>query len=149
MPAMIRYLNHWTTAALRSIAKSPRVAEQSDVNIHSLTHSATQGLLATDHVILNHGQVTWRTPELWYWARTHDILTMIRHLDHQATAGHVMLRYPVSGTVVTHVLAAVAWGPSIIDTADTVVATPLALGPPGTPDAFSMQGCTLPPWVRH
>ncbi|GFT21491.1 transposable element Tcb2 transposase [Trichonephila clavipes] len=26
--------------------------------------SATQGLLATDHVILNHGQVTWTTPEL-------------------------------------------------------------------------------------
>ncbi|GFX05445.1 hypothetical protein TNCV_1007671 [Trichonephila clavipes] len=26
--------------------------------------SATLGLLATDHVILNHGQVTWTTPEL-------------------------------------------------------------------------------------
>ncbi|GFV40575.1 hypothetical protein TNCV_1984171 [Trichonephila clavipes] len=26
--------------------------------------SATGGLLATDHVILNHGQVTWTTPEL-------------------------------------------------------------------------------------
>ncbi|GFV87678.1 uncharacterized protein TNCV_779621 [Trichonephila clavipes] len=26
--------------------------------------SATRGLLATDHVILNHGQVTWTTPEL-------------------------------------------------------------------------------------
>ncbi|GFU65870.1 hypothetical protein TNCV_5011681 [Trichonephila clavipes] len=24
----------------------------------------TRGLLATDHVILNHGQVTWMTPEL-------------------------------------------------------------------------------------
>ncbi|GFW86053.1 uncharacterized protein TNCV_1968611 [Trichonephila clavipes] len=24
--------------------------------------SATRGLLATDHVILNHGQVTWMTP---------------------------------------------------------------------------------------
>ncbi|GFU01632.1 uncharacterized protein TNCV_1521731 [Trichonephila clavipes] len=29
-----------------------------------LYHSATRGLLATDHVILNHGQVTWTTPEL-------------------------------------------------------------------------------------
>ncbi|GFT54138.1 uncharacterized protein TNCV_3562741 [Trichonephila clavipes] len=30
-----------------------------------LTHcSATRGLLATDHVILNHGQVTWKTPEV-------------------------------------------------------------------------------------
>ncbi|GFW52912.1 uncharacterized protein TNCV_2394911 [Trichonephila clavipes] len=26
--------------------------------------SATRGLLATDHVNLNHGQVTWTTPEL-------------------------------------------------------------------------------------
>ncbi|GFW51348.1 hypothetical protein TNCV_3254771 [Trichonephila clavipes] len=25
---------------------------------------ATRGLLGTDHVILNHGQVTWTTPEL-------------------------------------------------------------------------------------
>ncbi|GFU82039.1 uncharacterized protein TNCV_517191 [Trichonephila clavipes] len=25
---------------------------------------STRGLLATDHVILNHGQVTWTTPEL-------------------------------------------------------------------------------------
>ncbi|GFS53592.1 uncharacterized protein TNCV_730441 [Trichonephila clavipes] len=26
--------------------------------------AATRGLLATDHAILNHGQVTWTTPEL-------------------------------------------------------------------------------------
>ncbi|GFT00619.1 uncharacterized protein TNCV_141651 [Trichonephila clavipes] len=26
--------------------------------------AATRGLLATDHIILNHGQVTWTTPEL-------------------------------------------------------------------------------------
>ncbi|GFW54373.1 hypothetical protein TNCV_3703331 [Trichonephila clavipes] len=26
--------------------------------------TSTRGLLATDHVILNHGQVTWMTPEL-------------------------------------------------------------------------------------
>ncbi|GFU31788.1 hypothetical protein TNCV_1176541 [Trichonephila clavipes] len=32
---------------------------------------------------------------------------------------------PVSGTAVTHVRAPVAWGPRIIDTADTGVATPL------------------------
>ncbi|GFU13844.1 uncharacterized protein TNCV_940321 [Trichonephila clavipes] len=31
----------------------------------SLYHrDTTRGLLATDHVILNHGQVTWTTPEL-------------------------------------------------------------------------------------
>ncbi|GFT67469.1 hypothetical protein TNCV_2360781 [Trichonephila clavipes] len=30
-----------------------------------LSHcSAARGLLATDHVTLNHGQVTWTTPEL-------------------------------------------------------------------------------------
>ncbi|GFV83644.1 hypothetical protein TNCV_3612181 [Trichonephila clavipes] len=27
-------------------------------------YEATRGLLVTDHVILNHGQVTWTTPEL-------------------------------------------------------------------------------------
>ncbi|GFY23592.1 uncharacterized protein TNCV_1038911 [Trichonephila clavipes] len=30
----------------------------------ALWDTATRGLLATDHVILNHGQVTWTTPEL-------------------------------------------------------------------------------------
>ncbi|GFV07208.1 uncharacterized protein TNCV_1165421 [Trichonephila clavipes] len=30
----------------------------------SLAGESTRGLLATDHVILNHGQVTWTTPEL-------------------------------------------------------------------------------------
>ncbi|GFU49899.1 uncharacterized protein TNCV_4686561 [Trichonephila clavipes] len=58
-----------------SVAKSPRVAEQCDVNIHSCIpngkegkfpepETATRGLLATDHIILNHGQVTWTTLEL-------------------------------------------------------------------------------------
>ncbi|GFW53921.1 hypothetical protein TNCV_1086381 [Trichonephila clavipes] len=32
--------------------------------VSSSTATATRGLLATDHVILNHGQVTWTTPEL-------------------------------------------------------------------------------------
>ncbi|GFW15058.1 uncharacterized protein TNCV_983501 [Trichonephila clavipes] len=31
---------------------------------YNVTLNATRGLLATDHVILNHGQVTWTTPEL-------------------------------------------------------------------------------------
>ncbi|GFT57215.1 hypothetical protein TNCV_1692221 [Trichonephila clavipes] len=29
-----------------------------------LQYKSTRGLLATDHVILNHGQVTWTTPEM-------------------------------------------------------------------------------------
>ncbi|GFX12502.1 transposable element Tc1 transposase [Trichonephila clavipes] len=33
-------------------------------NLYVGVCSATRGLLATDHVILNHGQVTWTTPEL-------------------------------------------------------------------------------------
>ncbi|GFS93860.1 uncharacterized protein TNCV_5053251 [Trichonephila clavipes] len=33
-------------------------------NSNLKTSTATRGLLATDHVILNHGQVTWTTPEL-------------------------------------------------------------------------------------
>ncbi|GFV11721.1 uncharacterized protein TNCV_977101 [Trichonephila clavipes] len=36
--------------------------------------SATRGLLATDHVIWNHGQVTWTTPEL-----AHPLLTTTTH----------------------------------------------------------------------
>ncbi|GFW56743.1 uncharacterized protein TNCV_4068231 [Trichonephila clavipes] len=31
---------------------------------NSFERAATRELLATDHVILNHGQVTWTTPEL-------------------------------------------------------------------------------------
>ncbi|GFS74922.1 uncharacterized protein TNCV_1395961 [Trichonephila clavipes] len=31
---------------------------------HNVTVNAARGLLTTDHVILNHGQVTWMTPEL-------------------------------------------------------------------------------------
>ncbi|GFV31231.1 uncharacterized protein TNCV_4388051 [Trichonephila clavipes] len=30
----------------------------------AISKAATRGLLATDHVIFNHGQVTWTTPEL-------------------------------------------------------------------------------------
>ncbi|GFV81541.1 hypothetical protein TNCV_52651 [Trichonephila clavipes] len=58
----------------RSVAKSPRVSYQCDVNIHSLvvenkkvrvTHyGAARGLLETDLVVLNHVQVTEITPEL-------------------------------------------------------------------------------------
>ncbi|GFV18058.1 hypothetical protein TNCV_168621 [Trichonephila clavipes] len=32
--------------------------------VSQVFQAATRGLLATDHVILNHGQVTWTTPEL-------------------------------------------------------------------------------------
>ncbi|GFW45547.1 hypothetical protein TNCV_3244871 [Trichonephila clavipes] len=37
--------------------------EMSLTSLRSAIQS-TQGLLATDHVILNHSQVTWTTPEL-------------------------------------------------------------------------------------
>ncbi|GFW66583.1 uncharacterized protein TNCV_3841221 [Trichonephila clavipes] len=33
-------------------------------NVHRHPLHAARGLLSTDHVILNHGQVTWTTPEL-------------------------------------------------------------------------------------
>ncbi|GFS73772.1 hypothetical protein TNCV_1458161 [Trichonephila clavipes] len=42
MPALIQYLDHWATAAPKitwSVAKSPRVAEQCDVNIQSINQS--------------------------------------------------------------------------------------------------------------
>ncbi|GFV15513.1 uncharacterized protein TNCV_4835391 [Trichonephila clavipes] len=43
--------------------------------------SATRGLLATDHVILNHGQVTWTTPEL-----TPPLLTTTPHQREDVSA---------------------------------------------------------------
>ncbi|GFW24207.1 uncharacterized protein TNCV_1847661 [Trichonephila clavipes] len=36
----------------------------SNTGLYLLRERTTRGLLATDHVILNHGQVTWTTPEL-------------------------------------------------------------------------------------
>ncbi|GFX02551.1 uncharacterized protein TNCV_728051 [Trichonephila clavipes] len=42
---------------------------------------ATRGLLATDHVILNHGQVTWTTPEL-----TPPLLTTTPHQREDVSA---------------------------------------------------------------
>ncbi|GFU78361.1 histone-lysine N-methyltransferase SETMAR [Trichonephila clavipes] len=43
-----------------------RWSSQSETSFRARLKSliATRGLLATDHVILNHGQVTWTTPEL-------------------------------------------------------------------------------------
>ncbi|GFV06391.1 uncharacterized protein TNCV_2947141 [Trichonephila clavipes] len=41
-----------------------RIAFKCDTNKQAYRHATTRGLLATDHVILNHGQVTWMTPEL-------------------------------------------------------------------------------------
>ncbi|GFT06050.1 uncharacterized protein TNCV_1594811 [Trichonephila clavipes] len=42
---------------------------------------STRGLLATDHVILNHGQVTWTTPEL-----TPPLLTTTPHQREDVSA---------------------------------------------------------------
>ncbi|GFX68546.1 uncharacterized protein TNCV_1799591 [Trichonephila clavipes] len=47
------------TEARPLVFKSP-----SKLDTHLSTHCTTRGLLATDHVILNHGQVTWTIPEL-------------------------------------------------------------------------------------
>ncbi|GFS94642.1 uncharacterized protein TNCV_3649791 [Trichonephila clavipes] len=51
-----------------STFRSERTNEASTLTITPKRSSsrdvATRGLLATDHVILNHGQVTWTTPEL-------------------------------------------------------------------------------------
>ncbi|GFX81200.1 hypothetical protein TNCV_1911921 [Trichonephila clavipes] len=39
---------------------------QSEASSRVFKSRTTRGLLVTDHVILNHGQVTWTTPELDY-----------------------------------------------------------------------------------
>ncbi|GFT60962.1 hypothetical protein TNCV_4092491 [Trichonephila clavipes] len=41
-----------------------RLGHEFDPEAPLKTRCPTRGLLATDHVILNHGQVTWTTPEL-------------------------------------------------------------------------------------
>ncbi|GFY30637.1 uncharacterized protein TNCV_3117991 [Trichonephila clavipes] len=46
------------TGASDSVAKNNTTDAKRNIPV------ATRGLLATDHVILNHGQVTWTTPEL-------------------------------------------------------------------------------------
>ncbi|GFW82119.1 hypothetical protein TNCV_1170281 [Trichonephila clavipes] len=45
------------------VNRTPDLWCGSTIHYHSILF-ATRGLLATDHVILNHGQVTWTTPEL-------------------------------------------------------------------------------------
>ncbi|GFX11613.1 uncharacterized protein TNCV_5141881 [Trichonephila clavipes] len=76
MPAMNRYLDHWATAAPRKLG---HLIGKGEIKAHEIHHGkglvvfgsvehhpgdTTRGLLATDHVILSHGQVTWTTPEL-------------------------------------------------------------------------------------
>ncbi|GFX42349.1 hypothetical protein TNCV_110691 [Trichonephila clavipes] len=43
----------------------PQQIKRASAPLHSESSAtlAARGLLATDHVILNHGQVTWTTPE--------------------------------------------------------------------------------------
>ncbi|GFU23782.1 uncharacterized protein TNCV_1205161 [Trichonephila clavipes] len=65
MPAMVGYLNHWATAALENARLEPLLYRGAlPARLFQHLHMTTRGLLATDHVILNHGQVTWTTPEL-------------------------------------------------------------------------------------
>ncbi|GFX43864.1 uncharacterized protein TNCV_4111431 [Trichonephila clavipes] len=45
------------------VKRTPDLWCGSTMHYHSILF-ATRGLLATDYVILNHGQVTWTTPEL-------------------------------------------------------------------------------------
>ncbi|GFY09675.1 hypothetical protein TNCV_381691 [Trichonephila clavipes] len=71
MPAVILYLYHWATAARPGYEerKCARTALSCSYNVTqaysmlSLLPYATRGLLATDYVILDHGQVTWTTLE--------------------------------------------------------------------------------------
>ncbi|GFU79199.1 uncharacterized protein TNCV_2137221 [Trichonephila clavipes] len=51
----------------RRVSNLYHTQTNSFLNLHiveDIPLEATRGLLATDHVILNHGQVTWTTPEL-------------------------------------------------------------------------------------
>ncbi|GFY07432.1 uncharacterized protein TNCV_5086171 [Trichonephila clavipes] len=69
--------------------------------IHQLS---TRGLLATDHVILNHGQVTWTTPELappspnYHTHQREDVSALDRFNAHRCPTRRVF-----SGTGFEHV----------------------------------------------
>ncbi|GFU58772.1 retrovirus-related Pol polyprotein from transposon 17.6 [Trichonephila clavipes] len=80
----------------RRLARDPRPAASKDklllriqaiwnsvpqADIKNLFDSSTRGLLATDHVILNHGQVTWTTTEL-----APSLLTTIPHQREDVSA---------------------------------------------------------------
>ncbi|GFW69691.1 hypothetical protein TNCV_1883351 [Trichonephila clavipes] len=56
----------------RTMTKSQLEYDYVDGNIRRVIQFlATRGLLATLHVILNHGQVTWTTPELAHPSPNH------------------------------------------------------------------------------
>ncbi|GFV49091.1 uncharacterized protein TNCV_236251 [Trichonephila clavipes] len=60
------------------VSSYPGVIED---QLHRATNAATRGLLAADNVILNHGQVTWTTPEL-----APPLLTTTQHQREDAPA---------------------------------------------------------------
>ncbi|GFX86158.1 uncharacterized protein TNCV_2560401 [Trichonephila clavipes] len=102
----------WTIAPASIIIFRPLFMSEG-VNMNVALFSCTR---AFGHVIWNHGQVTWSTPELrpplltttpyqredvsaldrfnvhrcptrrWYWARTHDMPAMVGYLNYWATA---------------------------------------------------------------
>ncbi|GFV49845.1 uncharacterized protein TNCV_1391271 [Trichonephila clavipes] len=68
----------------------PREASSPDkFNVQRPLQHATRGLLVTDHVILNHGQVTWTTPELvapspnYHTTPREDFLSLDRFNEHR------------------------------------------------------------------
>ncbi|GFV98316.1 retrovirus-related Pol polyprotein from transposon 17.6 [Trichonephila clavipes] len=65
-PRQIRqldFISQFTTNIVH-IPGSDNIAADVLSRVSAITFPTTRGLLATDHVILNHGQVTWTTPEL-------------------------------------------------------------------------------------
>ncbi|GFX16216.1 uncharacterized protein TNCV_4704701 [Trichonephila clavipes] len=85
---------------------------------------ATRGLLATDHVILNHGQVTWTTPEL-----APPLLTTTPHQREEVSAldrfnvHRCPTRRVFSGTGI-ELMTCLPW----LDTLTTGLPQPLKLG---------------------
>ncbi|GFX18818.1 uncharacterized protein TNCV_4143391 [Trichonephila clavipes] len=57
MKTATSYQDLWSTAMITNLFRSNRA-------FVFLCYRTSRGFLATDHVILNHGQVTWKTPEL-------------------------------------------------------------------------------------
>ncbi|GFW13868.1 uncharacterized protein TNCV_2097491 [Trichonephila clavipes] len=60
----INFLEGTETCAVAQPLLSRSSTVEGRLNYDTSVAAATRGLLATDHVILNHGQVTWTTTEL-------------------------------------------------------------------------------------
>ncbi|GFY11657.1 hypothetical protein TNCV_4231261 [Trichonephila clavipes] len=60
----VDFLHHENPSTWAGVKPATFCTESQRQTDHATQPTSTRGLLVTDHVILNHGQVTWTAPEL-------------------------------------------------------------------------------------